>query len=216
MKWIDIKTEVQVAYKAIGKGEQLYQDELYLMNAFERIESLWNCNFEKLQRVDYILISEAPLWQDRANYFYNEAAPLTQFLYKNDIGVPLGIQVRDKSDLFKVMADIGFVILDASPLPLAEGFTSITYNRISKKQYRILMQAMIHSFLKKKMEMVLSKASDDVQFIFRYKRVEQALRDPIEIMLLELGVDNPSFTNIGQQGGGVDRNTVKSLLSIQK
>lgn len=45
------------------------------------------------------------------------------------------------------------------------------------------------------------------------KRVQEALQDPILVELEMLGVQKPVYVNVGQQGGGVDRTVMKSILN---
>lgn len=213
MTWNQIKPIALEIYKNVSTENLFRKDEAYLTQAFEEIEKLWNVQFTQMNAVKYILFSEAPLWQDKRNYFYNQEARLTQFLYKNDVAIPLGRDIKDKEELLEVMREIGFLILDCTPLALAEEFTSITYQSISRKAYNLIMRTMIHEFLAVKLQAVLSKSSTDVKLLFRYKRVQEALQDLISVELEMLGIKQPAFVNIGQQGGGVDRTVMKNILN---
>lgn len=118
-----------------------------------------------------------------------------------------------KEELLNVMGDIGFVVLDCSPLALAEGFTSITYNSLSSKQYSMLMKRMIQTFLKLKLQTVLEKAYQPPKFLFRYKRVQEALEFHIHQLLSSMNYQDSNFECIGQQGGGIDRVKLTSILN---
>jgi len=213
MHWEDIRDEVCAAYIEIASNELFTRDEVYLKEAFYGIEKLWDSNFQRITEVRFVLFSEAPLWQDKMNYFYYPTARLTQFIYKNDFAIPLRREILDKEELLNVMGDIGFVVLDCSPLALAEGFTSITYNSLSSKQYSMLMKRMIQTFLKLKLQTVLEKAYQPPKFLFRYKRVQEALELHIHQLLSSMNYQDSNFECIGQQGGGIDRAKLTSILN---
>jgi hypothetical protein len=189
------------------------KDKIYLEDAFVGISKLWLDNFDKIDKVKYILLAEAPLWGDSESYIYNEASPFTQFFYKSDLENALEIEIGCKKSFLNKLNEIGFLIIDFSPFALNRN-TKVNYSenypdskKLKSKLYKQLVSDTIPYYFSEKLRLAKTKINvKELDVIFRYKRVERAFQGILlESLKLQGFINQESdFKNIWQNGGGID------------
>jgi hypothetical protein len=189
------------------------KDKIYLENAFAGFSKLWLDNFDKIDRVKYILLAEAPLWGDSESYIYNGESPFTQFFYKSDLEKTLGIAIDCKKTFLNKLNEIGFLIIDISPFALNKN-TKVNYSenypdskKLKSKLYKQLVSDTIPYYFNEKLMLAKTKINvKELDVIFRYKRVESAFQGTLLGPLKSQGFINEKsdFKNIWQNGGGID------------
>lgn len=146
----EIEDVIKSFYKDNGYGKDLKNDLVYLQSSFDEIKTLWLRNLDKIEKVNYIMIAEAPLWGGKKKYIYNPSTSLSQFFFKSDLEEVLRIAIEDKTDFIKICNSIGLLIIDISPYPLNEKDTRINYRSIGKSNYKKIVDAIYHSILIRK------------------------------------------------------------------
>ena len=197
--------------------EHHYQnDEKYLSDAFEEIEALWTQNYNKINIINYVMLSEAPLWGKIKKYIYNPKIINSQFFYRSDLEYCLNECINDKTKFINKLNDIGFIILDISPFPFNEEDTIISYRSISKKDYRNLLVNTLPIHFVEKLELIKKKKSENIEFFYIYGIVKKAFNDLISAIILEKDLINSpnDLHDISQAGGGINR--IKLLEIINK
>ncbi|MDD3793442.1 MAG: hypothetical protein PHI37_01400 [Candidatus Gracilibacteria bacterium] len=171
-------------------GEELDDKKLeYLEDAFNCIEKLWWRNFDKIKKpIKYIMISEAPLYGEKFQYFYNTKTIFKSFFRFTDIVDVFDKKekkgdniIKDKEFVIETLNENGFVILDLFPFAFNKNDTGeINYNKISKINIKKLFELSYEIVLKEKLETILENGNKPI-FFFRYKR----LKDKLGLELLE-------------------------------
>lgn len=218
----DNKKIIESYYDSFGLANEFEKDNIYLKNAFNEIKKTWIENFEKINRVKYLLIAEAPLWGQKKKYIYNLKTNNTQFFHRSDLEQILNIQITDKKDFIKTCNEIGLLVVDISPFPLNTKDTKINYSKnkdgskkLTKKEYRELVSLTTPHFFERKIRLVGQKKSSEIKVFFRYARVKNAFQDLISDVLIENGLikKQEDIGDIYQTGGGVDRTKLKKLIN---
>lgn len=191
------------------------RDNAYLESAFDEINQIWFDNLCKIDKVNYLMIAEAPLWGKSKSYIYNPATPFTQFFQKSDLEYVLGTKIRDKAEFIDRCNQIGLLIIDISPFALNTEDTIINYRRkskqnpygITKREYRQLIRETLPTFFDCKIKELAPKASTNIRVFFRYARVKNTLGNIITDTLVSHNIINSSskVTNITQKGGNIKR-----------
>ncbi|HAI81754.1 MAG TPA: hypothetical protein DCL65_12100, partial [Chryseobacterium sp.] len=65
-------------YQKKGYGTNFKNDLLYLQTSFDKIKNIWLKNLDEIDKINYIMIAEAPLWGNKSNYIYNPATNFSQ------------------------------------------------------------------------------------------------------------------------------------------
>ncbi len=125
----DNKQIIESFYNRLGLADKFENDNIYLENAFDEIKGTWIENLDKIDKVKYLLIAEAPLWGQKKKFIYNLKANNTQFFYRSDLEKILNIQITDKGEFIKVCNEIGLLVVDISPFPLNTKDTKINYSK---------------------------------------------------------------------------------------
>lgn len=89
--WPHLRESLVLLYRHFGKANFLDKDCPYLEKAYKSIEKLWQQQYDSIKTINYIMLSEAPLFGDKQSYFYNEKAKQTPFFYGSyldDIQLP--------------------------------------------------------------------------------------------------------------------------------
>ncbi len=73
IKWQPISSSLKEIYQEQNIIEYFKEDESYLKNAFEITEKLWEEQFNKIDKLKIIMISEFPLFGNIQRYIYNSA-----------------------------------------------------------------------------------------------------------------------------------------------
>lgn len=197
-------------------------DNIYFESAFNEIDDLWTKNFEKIDKVNYLMLAEAPLWGQDKKYIYNPKTNNSQFFYRSDLEQIHNINISDKREFIETCNKIGLLVMDISPFPLNTNDTRINYGKnvegskkLTKKAYRDLVSRTIPTFFEKKMNLVSQKQSSNIKVFFRYTRVKNAFQDLISDILSENGLikNQEDIGNISQQGGGIDRMKLKRIIN---
>lgn len=85
IQWKPISNLLKEIYQEQNIIEHFEKDESYLKNAFEITETLWTEQFDKINKLKVIMISESPLFGDIQKYIYNINTPPSSFFYFQDI-----------------------------------------------------------------------------------------------------------------------------------
>ena len=211
----EIEEVIKSFYHNNGYGKDFKNDLLYLQTSFDEIMYLWLQNLDKIKKVNYIMIAEAPLWGSKKKYIYNPTTSLSQFFYKSDLEEVLRISIDDKREFLKICNSIGLLILDISPFALNEKDTKLNYRKLGNKNYIKIVEATLPFYFDKKIQLINSKLSDNVKVFFRYKRVKQNFEKIIGKTLLKNNIIN-SFDEIGdisQLGGGINKRKLKEIIT---
>lgn len=222
MNYNENKHIIESFYDSLGMAYEFASDNIYLESAFNKIDGLWTKNFEKIDKVNYLMLAEAPLWGRDKSYIYNPKTNNSQFFYRSDLEQILNINIPDKKEFINTCNKIGLLVVDISPFPLNTKDTKINYGKnvdgskkITKKEYRELVKRTIPTFFEKKMNLVSQKQSSNIKVFFRYTRVKNAFQDLISDILSENGLikNQEDIGNISQKGGGIDRMKLKRIIN---
>ena len=222
LQYKDNKRAIESLYFRLGFEYEFEKDNYYLENAFNKINTLWKNNFDKIDKVKYLLIAEAPLWGSKESYIYNVKTRNSQFFYRSDLETILNTQIKDKKEFIEICNEIGLLVLDISPFALNTKDTKINYSnnknesqKLTKKQYKELVQITLPTYFCKKIKIIKKKQSSKIKVFFRYTRVKNTFQDLIKDLLI-----NNMFINhqgdigeISQSGGGVDRKKLRHLIN---
>lgn len=211
-------------YTKLHISEQDFEnDKKYLQDAFVEMAAIWLNNFEKIDKVKYILLAEAPLWGEAKSYIYNESTPFTQFFYKSDLENALNIEISCKQSFLNKLNEIGFLIIDISPFALNKN-TKVNYSenfhqskKLTNKQYKQLVSDTIPHYFIQKLRLAQTKfIGNETIVLFRYKRVENAFQDILADVLISEKIikAKTDIENIGRNGGGID--VLNKLMPIIK
>lgn len=194
MDWKEIENTIIEYYKEIELCISSTELE-YLKYAFSFTEELWGKQFEKIQKIKFIMISEAPLFGEDKNYFYNPNSKFSSFFYFKNIDafhIPYSKEdYNNKEFVLNNLIDKGFLILDLFPFSLNKDDTQINYNSIKHKQYQRLFHIVAQSYLNKKLHLINKKCSDETVFVYRYKRLKEKLSGVLETELVKLNLIKP-------------------------
>lgn len=209
VEWKDIEVSIIEFYKEI-QLEVAPTELKYLKNAFLFTEALWEKQFEKMDNIKYVMISEAPLFGVSENYFYNPSTRFSSFFYFKDIEVfdiaYTNEDYNNKEFVLDILNEKGFLIMDVFPFALNQNDTQINYNSIKHKQYQKLFQIVIQSYLHKKLTIIKKKCSNETVFVYRYKRLKEKLSGLLENELNKL--------NLIKKGDNLD--TLNNNMSLDK
>jgi len=215
MNWEHLKNNLQKFYTSKGLSDCFEEEEKYLRNSFYEMEELWNTQFDRIEKVNYVMFSESPLWGNQKKYLYNAETRLSQFFYKSDLEVVLGKKIKHKDEFLNILTDIGFIILDVSPFVLNEKDTSINYRRISPKDYKSLVDETLKFYVTPKLSRIKDKLGETPVFFFRYTRVQNLFSDLLskELERLDLISSESEILEISQNGGGIHRGKFKKIIN---
>jgi hypothetical protein len=214
MSYTDNKKILQNFYDKIGLKTKFEKDNNYLEVADREIHKIWLENFNKIDKVNYLMIAEAPLWGKEKKYLYNPAINNSQFFYRSDLGDILNKPIADKKDFIKVCNEIGLIIVDISPFAFNPQETSINYRDMTTTQYRELVSLTIPTFFEEKIKAVKTKKSENIKTFFRYARVKTTFQDLIAQVLISNNIikTQNDIGDISQNGGGIDKNKLKKII----
>jgi len=208
------KNILQNYYDKQGISEKFDEDCLYLEKSFNEISKMWLENLNKIDKVNFIMIAEAPLWGKVKKYIYNPEINNSQFFYRSDLGDILNKTIADKKSFINECNDIGLIVVDISPFALNPTDTSINYRKMTTEQYRELVNLTIPHFLELKIRAIKEKKSKNVKTFFRYARVKNNFHDLISNVLIDYGIIGyqNQIGDISQKGGGIDKSKLKHII----
>jgi hypothetical protein len=188
IKYQENKKIIESFYFGLGLENEFEKDNRYLESAFNKTNEIWIENFIQIEKVKYLMIAEAPLWEKNENYFYNPDSQNTQFFYRSDLEEALNTKIENKAEFIQTCNRIGLLILDISPFPLNTKDTIINYGKnkngskkLTKREYRDLVSKTIPFYFEKKVQRIKEKRSEDLKIFFRYARVKNTFMDLIDL-----------------------------------
>jgi hypothetical protein len=131
--WSEIADSIERFYEEVGVGHEFSEDNVYLREAYEFTEELWSQQLEGMDRVNIVVLSEAPLYGDARSYIYNPDTQHTAFLYANDLP---DVEQSDSSavsggspklEQIHRLRELGVLVLDLFPLALNAKKTALAY-----------------------------------------------------------------------------------------
>jgi hypothetical protein len=220
-------------YQRYGKQNEFENfDREYLINAFHGIEQIWTENFNRLDQINYIVLSEAPLWGINESYIYNLNSPFTPFFYENDLCYGLNIELinnrnenieEKKSRFLNTLINYGILILDV--LPYALNFeTALNYSRntensikLNTEDYMSLLNVSLEYFIHEKLNEINERINPErtLNIIYRYRRLSNLHHVIGPRLNNSFGENNFQVYSIGIQGGGIDRTLLRNILNNQ-
>ena len=214
MNFTDNKKILKNFYDKQGISANFDKDCLYLEKSFNEISKIWLDNLNQIDKVNFLMIAEAPLWGKVKKYIYNPEINNSQFFYRSDLGDILNKTIADKKSFINECNDIGLIVIDISPFALNPKDTSINYREMTINQYRELVNLTIPSFFEQKIKAIKEKKSKNVKTFFRYARVKNNFQDLISKVLLENEIisSQKEIGDISQNGGGIDKNKLKQII----
>ncbi len=150
MNFIDNKKILKAFYEKQGLSKSFDSDCLYLEKSFNEISKIWFDNLNQIEKVNFVMIAEAPLWGKVKKYIYNPEINNSQFFYRSDLGDILNKTISNKKSFIKECNDIGLIVIDISPFALNPTDTSINYREMTINQYRELVNLTIPFFFEQK------------------------------------------------------------------
>lgn len=221
LNYFDNKNILKTFYESAGLVNRFEKDCIFLETAFNEIEQLWQDNFDQIETVKYIMISEAPLWGEWKKYIYNPDTINSQFFYRSDLGDIVDNPIKDKMDFIKVCNEIGLIILDISPFPLNTVDTAINYSqtcsnsrKLTTNEYRKLVVSTIPTYFERKIKIIKDRKSANIKIFYRYARVKNTFQDIISNVLIknEFVKHMNDIEDISQKGGGIDKVKLEQII----
>lgn len=221
MTWSDIEFDLKRIYQKYNLLHIYDNDKKYLEDSFHKIESMWMTEYNKLNSINIILISESPLFGKEENYIYNTNTPPSSFFRFNDIKfLPNFVQFKQTPNTNEEKKEIminqfiksGVIVLDIFPFPLNKKDTIINYQNMSKKFYNDILDYTKDSYLIPKLKLCLDKTHNNSYFLYRYKRLYDKTDNHLENVLKEIGRDNYKIDTIHSNNIPIDRNKLYALF----
>lgn len=210
---------LKLLYDEKGISEYFDSENQYVKTAFKKINDLWFENYEKIKKVNYVMIAEAPLWGDDETYIYNPNTKNSSVFSLNNLNVALNVNLQNKKQFIDKLDEIGFIIVDIFPYPLNSKSTHICYRKNKKqdcvklgsKDYTQILNKTIPYFFEKKMNLLSKKQSHKSKFFFRYSRVLESARksDLIDFVKRYIKSD---IGSIHSKGFGIDQANLNEIL----
>lgn len=223
IKWQAISNSLKEVYQEQKIIEHFEEDEIYLKNAFEITEKLWEDQFDKIDKLKIIMISESPLFGDKQRYIYNPNTPTSVFFHFKDLEAFLedGQTIKrppstqeQKNMMFEYFYKKGFITLDIFPFALNPNHTKLHYRKMYKKLYHQLLKITTENYLRPKLERCLEKSDEQTHYVYRYKRLFKKTEHHFEEILNQISpkeikyqIDTINGTNMS-----LDRDKLKRLL----
>ena len=220
MNWKNIEKDLLKLYNKHNLMASYESDRDYLKKSYIKIEAMWLEIFNQINDIKIVMISESPLFGENEVYIYNKNTKPTSFFRFNDMKyLPNYEEVNKpkttyetKEVMIKQFIKSGFITLDIFPFPLNEKDTSINYRKMTKALYMDILEFTKESFLKPKLEMILSKTNKDSYFLYRYKRLYEKTDNHLEKVLEEIGSPNYKVDTIHSKNIPIDREKLYNLF----
>lgn len=223
IEWQPISKLLKEVYQEQNILHHFKEDECYLKNAFEVTEKLWEEQFNKIDKLKIIMISESPLFGDMQQYIYNLNTPTSVFFHFKDLEVFLEDgQIIKKPKTIKEQKDImfeyfykhGFITLDIFPFALNSNHTKIHYRKMSKKLYYQLLKITTENYLMPKLKLCLNKSDEHTHYVYRYKRLFEKTENHFEKILNQISLKNTKYKidTINGTNMSLDKTKLRELL----
>lgn len=221
INWQSISNLLKEVYQEQNIIEYFEEDESYLKNAFEITEKLWEEQFNKIDKLKIIMISESPLFGDIQRYIYNPNTPTSVFFHFKDLEAfledgetikrPKTIQEKKKI-MFEYFYKNGFITLDIFPFALNPNHTKIHYRKMSKKLYHQLLKITTENYLIPKLKICLDKSDEYTHYVYRYKRLFDKTENHFEEILNQISSKEYKIDTINGTNMSLDRDKLRRLL----
>ena len=223
IQWQPISDSLKEIYQEQNILQHFENDISYLKNAFEVTEKLWEEQFNKIDKLKIIMISESPLFGDIQRYIYNPQTPTSAFFYFKDLEAffedgqtiqkPKTTQ-EQKKIMFEHFQKNGFITLDIFPFALNPKHTQIHYRKMSKKLYHQLLKVTTENYLLPKLKLCLAKSDEHTHYVYRYKRLFDKTENHFENILNSItSKDNKyKIDTINGTNMSLDRVKLRELL----
>lgn len=223
IQWQPISDSLKEIYQEQNILHHFEEDKIYLKNAFEVTEKLWDEQFNKIDKLKIIMISESPLFGDIQRYIYNPNTPASVFFHFKDLEAFLEdgqtikkpkIVQEQKRVMFEYFQKNGFITLDIFPFALNPKHTKIHYRKMSKKLYYQLLKVTAENYLIPKLKLCLAKSDEHTHYVYRYKRLFDKTENHFENVLNNISSKdtNHKIDTINGTNMSLDRNKLRELL----
>ncbi|GAF89753.1 unnamed protein product, partial [marine sediment metagenome] len=163
-------------------GSLTMEYDSYLKDAIKRIDNFWFENIKLIEKVELVILAEAPMWGDKESYIYNPDANETDFFKCEHLNSKYSSEYSGKTELITALIDKGIVFLDVSPFPLNPKKTAICYRKrrksksnskkIGVKDYKKIMKDTFNSHTLPKLKEIYKKNDSEIpKYAYRYKTV---------------------------------------------
>jgi len=222
IKWKAISNVLKKVYQEQQIVEYFEKDEMYLKNAFEITEKLWEEQFKSIDKLKIIMISESPLFGIQQKYIYNPNTPTSVFFHFKDLEAFLneGQQIKipqttqeKKKIMFEYFCRHGFITLDIFPFALNPNHTKIHYRKMSKKLYQQLLEITTENYLIPKLKLCLNKSNEHTHYLYRYKRLFEKTENHFEKVLNKIAPKPYKLETINGTNMSLNRDKLKNLLN---
>ena len=212
--WKKYEDSLRIHYKNRNIFSKFNEDKKYLRKAFLESDRLWNNEYNKIDKIKYIILAEAPLCGFNISYIYNPNTNFTQFMYKSDLVFITNRKIKDKSDFHKILRENKIIIMDIFPYALNESITAINYKKMKDNNYKKLFDDIKDNYIRDKINKIMIKKDYNIQIFYRYSRIQKIIGNKLnEIMIdIELIKSNESIHNIWKKGGGLDKEVMKNII----
>jgi len=223
IQWQPISDLLKEVYQEQNIIQYFEEDESYLKNAFQITEKLWEEQFNKIDKLKIIMISESPLFGDIQRYIYNPNTPTSVFFHFKDLEAflddgqtikrPKTVQ-EQKNIMFEYFYKNGFITLDIFPFALNPNHTKLHYRKMSKKLYYQLLKITTENYLIPKLKRCLGKSNEHTHYVYRYKRLFNKTENHFEEILNQISSKEIEYkiNTINGTNMSLDRNKLKRLL----
>ena len=221
IQWKPISDSLKEVYQEQNILHHFEEDERYLKNAFKITEKLWEEQFNKIDKLKIIMISESPLFGDIQRYIYNPNTPASVFFYFKDLEIFLDdgqtitrpqTTQEQKNIMFEYFCKNGFITLDIFPFALNPNHTKLHYRKMSKKLYHQLLKITTENYLIPKLKLCLEKSNEHTHYVYRYKRLFKKTENYFEEILNQLSPKEYKIDTINGTNMPLDRSKLKRLL----
>ena len=213
-RWNNLAGKLRVIYLEKKIPESKIQTDLkYLGEAYRFTEERWLAQLQStVPKV--VMLSEAPLFGENKNYFYNPDTAPSSFFQFDDAKAVAGDDfarskkfecAREKKQfLIDAVTSNGFLILDLFPYALNEG-TALNYD-VGKKIYCNIFRETIADHLCIKLDLIKEacKCSNPPLFLYRYKRLKDRLDNEVKGVFCCKRLD-AKINSVGGKSMSLDR-----------
>lgn len=85
IEWSKLENSLLDFYKSEYSIELSSDEKEYLEEAFIFTEELWSQQYDKMSAIKYVMLSEAPLFGEKQNYFYNIETSFSSFFFLSTV-----------------------------------------------------------------------------------------------------------------------------------
>jgi len=179
LEWQLLSNSLRKIYQKEGIEEYFEQDETYLKHAFTITEKLWMEQFNQIDKLQVIMISESPLFGSNEKYIYNINTHPSSFFYFQDLEAFPSHQHENnnltsqekKKIMLNEFKENRFLVLDIFPFALNSKDTKINYRNMNSTLYQSILEVTFENYLIPKLKLCLEKSDKNTYFLYRYKRL---------------------------------------------